>query len=225
LEPSQAFEGTSDSSAFLRPSAVVLIFANLGPVYGVIFLGWKVFPIIFLFWLENIVIGTLNVCRMLLASPGNKSFWLLKLFVIPFFCFHFGLFAFVHGVFVMGFFGAMFRAGAPFPDGNIVIGFIREYKLGWAIIGLAASHIISFVLNYIGEGEYLKANPILLMQQPYGRVVVLHMTILAGGFLMTILQSPIVGLLLLVALKIGLDLRSHLREHRRDGQPIPQQGD
>ena len=225
LEPDQAVEKKSDFSGLLRPSALVLVLANLGPVYGVLFLGWKVFPIIFLFWLENLVIGALNVFRMLLADPGNKPVWLLKLFVVPFFCIHFGLFTFVHGIFVMGFFGGMFRVGAPCPDGDIIIGFIREYKLSWAIIGLAASHAISFAANYIGEGEYLEANPIKLMQQPYGRTIVLHVTIIAGGFLVTILQSPIVGLLLLVALKIGLDLRSHLREHRVDIQPILQQSD
>jgi hypothetical protein len=71
------------------------------------------------------------------------------------------------------------------------------------------------VVNNVGEGEYLRASPTQLMQQPYGRVIVLHITILAGGFLVTILQSPLVGLVLLVGLKIGLDLRSHLREHRR----------
>jgi hypothetical protein len=81
------------------------------------------------------------------------------------------------------------------------------------------------VVKHVGKGKYLKASPIQLMQQPYGRVIVLHITILAGGFLVTILQSPIVGLLLLVALKIGLDLRSHMREHRPDVQPAPHQGD
>ena len=225
LEPDQAMEQKSAFSGFLRPSALVLVLANLGPVYGVMLLGWKVFPVVFLFWLENLVIGALNVFRMLLADPGNKPVWLLKLFIVPFFCIHFGLFTFVHGIFVMGFFGGMFQVGAPFPDGDVIIGFIREYKLGWAIIGLGASHAISFAVNYVGQGEYLKANPIKLMQQPYGRVIVLHITIIAGGFLVTILQSPIVGLLLLVVLKIGLDLRSHLREHRMNILPISPQSD
>jgi len=224
-EPIQAAGKKSGFSGFSRPSALVLVLANLGPVYGVLFLGWKVFPIILLFWLENLIIGALNVFRMLLADPENKPLWLLKLFVVPFFCIHFGLFTFVHGIFVMGFFGGMFRVGAPFPDENIVGGFIHEYKLGWAIIGLAASHAISFAANYIGEGEYRKANPVKLMQQPYGRVIVLHITILVGGFLVMILQSPIIGLLLLVALKIGLDLRSHLREHKVDVRPALHQGD
>jgi hypothetical protein len=225
LGSEHAEEKKSDLSGFLRPSALVLIIANLGPVYGVLFLGWKVFPVMFLFWLENLVIGALNVVRMLLADPGNMPLWILKAFIIPFFCIHFGLFTFVHGVFVMGFFGGMFRSGTPFPDGNTVMGLIREYRLAWPIIGLAASHVLSFALNYIGGGEYRKANPMKLMQQPYSRVIVLHITIIVGGFLVALLQSPLVGLLLLVALKIGLDLRSHSREHGGSTPLISQTSD
>ena len=224
MEPVSPAEERSGSPEFLRPSAIVLILANLGPVYGVLFLDWKVFPVIFLFWLENLVIGALTVFRMLLADPKNKPFWILKIFLIPFFCVHYGLFTFVHGVFVIGLFGGMFRQGAPFPGEAVVIGFIRQYQLGWAIVGLAGSHLLSFVVNYIGEGEYLKANPMSLMQQPYGRVIVLHITVLAGGFLVAMLQSPLVGLLLLVGLKISLDLRSHFREHRPI-QPAQHRGD
>jgi hypothetical protein len=53
------------------------------------------------------------------------------------------------------------------------------------------------------------------MQQPYGRIVVLHLTILGGGFLMMALHSPVVGLLLPVALKIALDLRGHFAERKK----------
>lgn len=213
-EPDLSVEKNPGVGGFLRPSALGLILANCWPIYGVLVLEWKVFPVIFLFWLENLVIGVLNVLRMLIAAPRNQAYWVAKAFLIPFFCIHFGLFAFVHGVLVMGFFGGMFRTGAPFPGTDIIAGFIRQYQLGWPIIALAASHSISFILNYVGEGEYLRANPLFLMQQPYGRVVVLHVTILAGGFLITLLNAPIAGLLLLVVLKTGLDLRAHLREHQ-----------
>ena len=53
------------------------------------------------------------------------------------------------------------------------------------------------------------------MQQPYGRVVVLHLAILGGGFLIMALKSPTAGLVLLVVLKIILDVRSHWKERRR----------
>ena len=60
---------------------------------------------------------------------------------------------------------------------------------------------------------------------PTAKLLDAFITILAGGALVTILQAPIVGLLLLVALKTGLDLRLHMREHRADVQPSLHQGD
>jgi hypothetical protein len=52
-----------------------------------------------------------------------------------------------------------------------------------------------------------------LMFRPYGRVMVLHVVILVGGFLVAQLGSPLIPLALLVVLKTGLDLSGHMREH------------
>lgn len=201
---------------------MVLVAANLAPLVGVMFFGWEVFPLLLLFWFENLIIGALNVLKMLLASPDKPLHWVAKLFTIPFFCFHYGMFTLVHGVFVIGFFGGGFRQGAPFPDANAVWQLVIQHNLVWAILGLAASHGFSFVHNYLFHGEFRRANIPLLMQQPYSRVVVLHLTILGGAFLMGILRSPIAGLVLLVVLKIVMDVRAHLRERRTFRPPVIQ---
>jgi hypothetical protein len=52
------------------------------------------------------------------------------------------------------------------------------------------------------------------MAKPYGRVIVLHFTILVGGFGAMALGSPVWALVVLIAVKVALDLRAHLREHR-----------
>ena len=57
------------------------------------------------------------------------------------------------------------------------------------------------------------------MGKPYGRVVVLHLTILFGGFGVQALGSPLWALLLLVVLKTGIDLAAHVREHRNAPAP------
>jgi len=54
-----------------------------------------------------------------------------------------------------------------------------------------------------------------LMQQPYGRIVVMHLAIIFGGFIMIALHSPTAGLLLLVFLKILLDLGGHAGERKK----------
>jgi len=209
------FFGATSGTDWLRPSVIALGLANLVPAAGVLLLGWQIFPLMFLFWSENVIIGVFNVLKMLAANPESPSSWAGKLFIIPFFCVHYGMFTFIHGVFVIGLFGGGFKPGAGFPSLEAFWRIAQENYLGWAILGLAISRGISFVTNYLGGGEYQRASLPQLMQQPYGRIVVLHLSILFGGFLMLALHSPVWGLLLLVMLKIVLDLRGHIAERRK----------
>jgi len=91
-----------DRLAFrLSPSALVLVAANLVPLAGVLFFGWSVFSTLLLFWVENVIVGAFNVLRMLVAQPQIGVMWAAKLFMIPFFTFHYGMFVTVHGLFVL----------------------------------------------------------------------------------------------------------------------------
>jgi hypothetical protein len=198
----------------LPPSALTLIAVNAIPLLGVLGSHWTVLSVILLYWCENVVIGAFNVLRMAAASPRNITADLGKLFLIPFFVLHYGMFTAVHGVFVMALFGprANFSASpAAFASA------VRGAGIGLAVVAIAASHAFSFVHNYLMSGEYRNASPQLLMAQPYARVVVLHVVILFGGIGATAMGSPTFALVLLIALKTGLDLRAHLAERRKLG--------
>lgn len=201
------------------PSALVLLAANLVPLYGVLAWDWPVFPLFVLFWLENVVIGLLNAARMLLADVADVALWAAKLFMVPFFCLHFGAFCFGHGVFVFGFFGG--KAYDVFAGGDPLAALLRaldEFQLWIPAAALAASHLFSFLWNYLWRGEFRRASLGELMGKPYGRVVVLHLTIIFGGIGTTLLGTPLWALLVLLALKIGIDLYAHLSEHRSLGR-------
>jgi hypothetical protein len=185
-------------------SVFILIAANLVPLYGVLFIGWRVFPLLFLYWFENVIIGMFNVLKMLTCNPGPKN-KISKIAVIPFFCVHYGLFTLVHGIFIFVMFG-----------GEVEVQSLWSIGVGWAVLDLFVSHGISFAINYIKGGEYKRTNLNKLMQEPYGRVVIMHLTIIGGGFLMTVLQSPVAGLIMLVLIKIVLDLRAHVSQHFRN---------
>jgi len=202
---------------WFSPTALVLIAANLLPLYGVLVLDWAVLPIMVLFWLENIVIGVLNILRILFSSPADAARWARKLMLVPFFTVHYGLFTAIHGLLVFTLFG-----GEPYEalvDGLWTLDAARhaiaEYSLWPGVGALAASHLFSFFWNYLGQREYQKARPEALMQAPYSRVIVLHVVILLGAMLIQLFHSPVWALLLLIGLKIGVDLRAHLKEHRR----------
>ena len=212
--------GELSATDWLRPSVMALVLANLIPAFGVLCLHWEVFPLMFLFWSENVVIGAFNVLKILLADPESPVEWIGKVFAIPFFCVHYGMFTFIHGILVIALFGGGLRPGAGFPGLATFWQIAHENYLDWAICGLVVSRGISFATNYLGNGEYRRANLQQLMQQPYGRVVVLHLAILFGGFLMLALRSPVWGLLLLVGLKIILDLRGHFAERKKFAAPV-----
>jgi hypothetical protein len=198
-----------------RASVVALVLANVMPLYGVLFLHWTVFPLILFFWAENVVIGVFNVLRMIASKPSDAMNWLAKFFIIPFFTVHYGMFTFVHGVFVVGFFGGFFRGGASAPTAGAVWQVVLDNQLHYALAALVVSHGVSFFANYIGRGEYRTASLQQLMGAPYGRVVVLHLAVLFGGFLVMATNSAVAALVLLIALKVGLDIVMHLREHAR----------
>jgi len=56
-----------------RASAWALIAANSLPLFGVLFFGWDTFSIVFLYWLENVIIGGVNVLKMITCRPDPNA--------------------------------------------------------------------------------------------------------------------------------------------------------
>jgi hypothetical protein len=50
------------------------------------------------------------------------------------------------------------------------------------------------------------------MQRPYGRIIVVHFFIIAGGLLVQGLHAPVAALVLFVVLKTVIDLGMHRHE-------------
>ncbi len=202
-------------SNLISPSVLLLIAANLIPLYGIFQLGWQVFPVLMLFWLENVIVGLFNVLRILFARPDEAITWFAKIFLCTFFVVHYGMFTSGHGFFVFSFFGNRNTGPGMLIDPDVVMDALVHYHVGIPALALFISHGFSFVANYVGKGEYKTANPQFLMIRPYGRIVVLHVTIIFGGFLVMALDAPANALALLILFKIGLDLRSHFGDHKR----------
>jgi hypothetical protein len=210
----QLARGAAEQPQADRPvSAWVLVAANLVPVAGVLLWNWNVFALIALFWMENVIVGASFVLRMLCADPLDPGLWLLKLFLVPFFCLHYGMFTALHGTFVFGVFGG--RA-YDVRGLNVLEPALRaagDLGLWLPLAVLVASHGFSFLWNYLWRGEYRRVQLVPMMAKPYGRIVVLHFAIILGAIAVAALGAPVWALLVLVAMKIGLDWRAHVKEH------------
>ncbi len=199
-----------NKKALATPSVVVLILANFIPLWGVIFRDWDVMSILYLYWAENITIGVVNVLKLLTnRAPGTPLS--SKLFLAPFFAVHYGFFCFGHAMFVFG--GMIAGTGDLFSAGDRALAYLTDHPL--LIAGFFASHLFSFFFNYLGRGEN-KTIPIQkVMFLPYGRIVILHVTIIIGGMALVALGNPTVLVAILILLKTGGDIFFHLRERRK----------
>jgi len=193
----------------LRPSAIVLLGVNALPLAGVVFLDWQVFDVLLLYWVENVVIGAVNVLRMFRCKPTNPlqlrdRRWNL----IPFFIVHYGMFCWGHLTALLG----LFATGNNYSTS---LAELWSPAFILAVIGMFASHLFSFASNFLGDGEYRRTTLRQLMRRPYGRILVLHITIIAGGGLIQALGEPVYLLLVLVVVKTLMDVKLHAMEREK----------
>ncbi|MET0546980.1 MAG: DUF6498-containing protein [Caulobacterales bacterium] len=200
------------------PSLVGTIAVNFLPTWGVVFWGWGVSALVLLYWLENVVLGGVTVVRMAatgFASAGNA---IGLLFVVPFFLFHYGLFCFVHGIFVMAFFAGGQQTSALVDSPVSLFHTAVSIAFGMPIILTitGAWRLLLVATQFIWRGEYLKSNPMIEMGRPYGRIVTLHFAIFAGAFAMMALGQPAWGMFALIALKTAFDFFGVRKDARGD---------
>ncbi len=201
-------------------TVAVLVAANVLPLIGVLVWDWTVLQVAGLYWLENLAIGAITILKFMFCTAGlsKPSEHVPKLFLIPFFALHYGLFCFVHGVFISFLLGGESGGVAengPLASLQAMADQVLQQGGQWAILALAGSHLFSFAYNYIAKGEHQRISLRNLMMAPYSRIVVLHMAILLGAFVVIILGSPMFLLLILIAGKIVLDIKMHRREHQQ----------
>jgi len=200
------------------PAVYALVLMNLIPIAGVIFFGWNAGIIIFLYWLENVVIGILNIPKLLTArgkdevSKTSTGVFTVAgaIFLSAFFAVHYGMFCFGHYVFLKSSFDQVPSFAEIFRRGDILI----------ALGGLAASHIVSMMVNFYGKGEYKRRSPNTQMFLPYSRIIILHVVIIFGGFFTLVSGGGLMSLIVLVVLKTAVDLAAHIAEHKFSAKEI-----
>ena len=200
------------------PTSWFLIIANTLPLFGVLYFHWAIADLILLYWSENIVIGLYTLLKILIVG---------RLRALPnavFFTLHYGIFTAAHGVFVFQLFNIpvpvdLFTyqtANLSEYGQHVLTGLLQIFPAGLylSLLALLISHGISFLWNFMRKGEYRQTTVKKVLFSPYGRVVILHITILLGGMIIKALDAPLIALLILVSLKTAMDVVLHWRSHR-----------
>lgn len=196
-----------------RTTALGLILANLMPLIGVIALGWSPFSVVMAYVLETVIVGLYTWLRILLAQKTPVA---ERIGTAMFFLAHYGFFVLAQTVFIV--------LGVGVRDA-----WSPEVQRELAIAGLCflVSHGISFVTHYLRGGEYRLADARVELFRPYGRIFTQQLIAIFGFWLTLAFTGPRVGpVVILVACKLLIDLRSHLRSHgarvpARPREPFP----
>ncbi len=186
---------------------IAAIALNLIPLIGVLFWGWSAFALIFLYWLENVVIGVRTLLSMAISGIVAREMNPLGvLFFCLFFTVHYGIFCFGHGTFVVGMFGEQALGGMSLSifDAARTL-FESQPGLRYGLASIVLWQIVVLILAIV-RGELAKTDPLSLMGAPYPRIIILHLTIIFGGMLLLALNQPVAGLVVMALVKTAFDV-------------------
>jgi Family of unknown function (DUF6498) len=189
-----------------------LILGNAVTLAGVLTQHWSAGPLLWVYWGQSVVIGLLNVIRIMRLEqfstegfnindrqpPANRA---TQVQTARFFAFHYGAFHFIYAGFL-----ASRHPIAPLEWPGIAV----------AVVSFACAHSYSMVVNHGRDFRSRCPNIGALMFYPYLRILPMHLTIILGS------AMPLAALPLFVGLKTAADCGMHLVEHKlfRDANEV-----
>lgn len=188
-----------------RPLALpLIILTNAIPLIGVLIFGWELRSILLLYWAENIILGAATLLKIFSYFPPDAQPLKAKLFLGAFFTVHFGIFCFVHLIFLLVLSSTDLGATPTIPDlSNLGRGII------YALLSMVAFQIYDYYTSFIQSGKY--RHPGIegkIVSAPYKHIVVIHIAIIFGAIIAVFLGTPIAILLIIIAGKTITDLRA-----------------
>ena len=160
-------------------SSVSLVVGNALPLWAVWAGHMSVGDVFVVYWLENVAVWWITIVKVRTArGVGGRATATMRLNGRPvdpanpaplafFFALHYGIFTVVHGVFA-------------FVMASIAGGDLHPVSWLWAGLALGLSHLGSLWINWYDGGERWRGSPGSAMWQPYPRMLVLHVSVLAG---------------------------------------------
>ncbi|NQV13238.1 MAG: hypothetical protein HQ530_02960 [Parcubacteria group bacterium] len=198
-------------------SVLFLIGANCIPLVGTIFLGWDILTVLFVYWLETIVMGFFSALKLFISS--GKSGVMIYGAIIFTITYPIWVYVYLKAIQAMA---VVIQGEEAAITGTSLIEEITFLLANFsgsiilALLSLFISHAFSFGTNFLRQKEYKTHQHQTfsdLMYAPYKRIVTMHIVLFAGSFLAVIFSAPHFFVVVLVILKILVDLLAHLVEH------------
>lgn len=196
---------------------LLALLINAVPAYGIARLGWSVPTVLVLYWLENLAVTLMTTLRILLHRgwTRKRGHWrgesditfevngkpvVAKTFLGSYL--GFGLtFTLAHGVFVFAICAALAQEYPDEPQWHVAASQLRQGGL-WMLAFLAIDLLVDLPRLRHGTFAWLKQS----VERRMGRVLILHLAIIFGMWVMFATESPFSVVYMLIALKTLADL-------------------
>ncbi len=179
-----------------RPPILVVLVFNLIPAACVLWLGWSALTLLVLYWVENVVVGVVTALKLRAierkggARPGPAA-------TTGFFAMHYGIFTLVHGVFAFVIGGVV---GNPDPAATFAQFWSERWSFLATVLALSALHAAALI-DWMRSKGWETADLNSQMMAPYGRIFVMHLTVIGGAFVIIETGAPAYAIVLLALLK------------------------
>jgi hypothetical protein len=198
------------------PTAMALLAGNLIAVAIAVFHPPITASLLFLYWAECVIVGIFNIFKIGYVPPIGlkpsqidsmtpRELTAHRVVTMAVFVVHYGIFVFM--CFGMIHTLVMHEMGKDFASGSYYLGFLLPIAV------LAVTHAVSFVVNFLGKREYIGRTGEQQMFKPYGRVLLMALTMFFGIALVMMTNLPAAAAVFFVPAKLLADLHAHFRDH------------
>lgn len=193
--------------SLIDPSLGIILLSNVVSIVLAVSQHWSMGEILWVYWGQSVIIGVVNVHRMLnlkefstknLKSNGRPvpETEEGKRSIAFFFAIHYGVFHLVYFIFLW----------QELPLGSLAIEDLMWLLL--LVFGFFSSHSFSYRYNLNNDFKQQKPNLGTLMFYPYLRIIPMHLIIILGATM-----TSTASLLIFMVMKTFADGGMHMVEH------------
>lgn len=184
-----------------------VICAALVPLAGTLLLGWSIYEVMMVYWLEGLILGLFVLARLYIQPPWRIGSMLARLHVMLFFLSFLLSFAATHLMVIM----ILFHPAGPeefeFPeDPDEIVGW---FKQGWLLLPalfLLIPQCWQFLRNWLLQRGWEETSSLRLALGLFSRLLITHAGVILAAVLVVHYHAPILMVPVLIAAKLALDL-------------------
>ena len=163
----------------------LLLLTNLMPLYGVIRWNWTFFSVVYLYWLELIIISTFQLLKIFLAQGGSISCIAKIVIGLKFFLSRTGIFLF-YLIFIVTFLGVLPNKDNTDPTAFVSMAdtlLLRNTFFKINFFGFFLYNLLEFLLTYIINKAYKQKLATDYFSFLDVHIIVVHIVVVLGTFI------------------------------------------